>query len=82
MENAATLAGRASLRCKPESRKYAWIPAGIRAWGHIAIYHRPAYVFTVAMPIQPSFRRKPESSVVISYYGNGAGKRRFRRKPE
>ena len=30
----------------------------------------------------PSFRRKPESSVVISYYGNGSGKHRFRLAPE
>ena len=30
------------------------------------------------MPLQPSFRRKPESSVVISCYDNGAGKHRFR----
>ena len=36
----------------------------------------------IAMPLQPSFRRKPESSVVISYYGNGAGKPRFRLAPE
>ena len=55
---------------------------GPRACDHIAIYHSPAYVFIIAMPLQPSFRRKPESSVVISYYGNGGGKHRFRRKPE
>ena len=55
---------------------------GARACGHIAIYHSPAYVFIIAMPLQPSFRRKPESSVVISYYCNGAGKHRFRLAPE
>ena len=49
---------------------------------HIAIYHSPAYVFIIAMPLHPSFRRKPESSVVISCYGNGAGKHRFRLSPE
>ena len=53
-----------------------------RACGHIAIYHSPAYVFIIAMPLQPSFRLAPESSVVISYYGNGAGKHRFRLAPE
>ena len=52
------------------------------ACGHIAIYHSPAYVFIIAMPLQSSFRRKPGSSVVISCYGNGAGKHRFRLSPE
>ena len=28
---------------------------------HIAIYHSPASVSIIAMPLQPSFRRKPES---------------------
>ena len=54
-----------------------------RACGHIAIYHSAAYVFIIAMPLQPSLRLSPESSVVISYYyGNGAGKHRFRLSPE
>ena len=53
-----------------------------RACGHIAIYHSPAYAFIIAMPLPPSFRLSPESSVVISYYGNGAGKHRFRLAPE
>ena len=43
-----------------------------RGCGHIAIYHNPAYVFIIAMLIQPSFRRKPESIAV----------RRFRLAPE
>ena len=33
-------------------------------------------------PLQPSFWLAPESSVVISYYCNGAGKHRFRLAPE
>ena len=32
---------------------------GARACGHIAIYHSPAYVFIIAMPLQPSFRLAP-----------------------
>ena len=53
-----------------------------RACGHIAIYHNPAYVLIIMMPLQPSFRLSPESSAVICYYGNGAGKHRFRLAPE
>ena len=56
--------------------------SGVGACGHIAIYHSPASVFIIAMPLQPSFRRKPGSSVVISYYCNGAGEHRFRLAPE
>ena len=47
--------GRAGLRRAAECRK-AKPPRGC---GHIAIYHSPAYVFSIAMPLQPSFRRKP-----------------------
>ena len=54
----------------------------VRACGHIAIYHSPAYVFSIAMPLQTSFRLAPESGVVICYYGDGAGRHRFRLAPE
>ena len=53
-----------------------------RGCGHIVICHSPAYVFVIAMPLQPSFRLAPESGVVISYYSNGADKHRFRLAPE
>ena len=35
-----------------------------RPCGHIVIYRSPAYVFVIAMPLQPSFRLAPESGVV------------------
>ena len=68
------------MRCRDPARGSAAVR--FRACGHIAMYHSPAYVFVIAMPLQLSFRLAPESGVVISYYGNGAGKHRFRLSPE
>ena len=42
----------------------------------------PRQRFQLGGAIFPSFRLSPESSVVIFYYGNGAGKHRFRHSPE
>ena len=53
-----------------------------RPCGHIAIYHSPAYVFIIAMPLQPSFRRKPESMLAGSITVAGDYDAGFRRKPE
>ena len=61
--------GTVSISCAPVSSEWRRARDGDVQF---AIYHSPAYVYIIAMPLQPSFRRKPESSVVISYYCNGA----------
>ena len=39
-------------------------------------------VWNPSMPLRPSFRLAPESTVILYCYGNGASKHRFRLSPE